>query len=106
MTEVVVQTEKTQLVIHPVYNSLEMVSPGPQGARGPAGTSGGSHFIYDRNGVPAASWPIVHNLGRRAHVSIIGDDGAIVDSDVIHNPDLNSLTITFAAPFSGVAVVG
>lgn len=105
MNEVTLVTEQTQVIIHPVYNSLELSSPGPQGPQGPAGTSGGSHFIYNRNGIPAASWPITHNLNRRAHVSIIGDDGKEVDSDVTHN-DLNNLTIDFAQPFSGVAVIG
>lgn len=78
---------------------------GPAGPQGPPGPAGGDIFVYDRAGVPAATWTITHNRGRYTHVTVIGDDGREVTSDVEH-PDLNTTVITFAAPFSGKAVIG
>lgn len=79
--------------------------PGPAGAPGPMGPTGGEHFIYSRNGIAAASWPIEHGLGRRVHVTVLSDSGEEVEADVQHS-DLNNLTVSFSAPFSGVAVIG
>lgn len=84
---------------------LTVITPGVQGPPGPAGPPGGAFYVYDRHGVPAATWTITHDLGRYVHVSIIGDDGREVTSDVDH-PDLNHTVITFAAPFSGKAIIG
>lgn len=79
--------------------------PGPTGAQGPPGPAGGDVFVYDRGGVPAATWTIEHGRGRRVHVTVLGDDGSEVTTDVTH-PDLNTTVITFASPFAGKAVIG
>ncbi len=84
---------------------VELSTPGPQGPPGPQGAAGGDYVTYDRNGVPAATWTISHNLGRYPHVSIIADDGSEVSSDVDH-ADVNTVVITFAVPFSGKAIIG
>ncbi|MFI6819281.1 hypothetical protein ACIBG7_43320 [Nonomuraea sp. NPDC050328] len=79
--------------------------PGPAGPPGPPGPAGGDVFLYDRAGVPAATWTIEHGRGRRVHVTVIDDTGTEVTADVAH-PDLNTTVITFAAPFSGAALIG
>ncbi|MEW9530592.1 hypothetical protein [Microbispora sp. NPDC049125] len=87
---------------------IAVASPGPQGppgAQGPPGPAGGEQFVYDRGGVPAATWTIVHGLGRYPPVSVLTDDHVEVDSDVVH-ADLNTTVITFAVPFSGKAIIG
>lgn len=95
-----------ELVISPQAPTVvELASPGPQGPPGPPGPAGGEHFIYDRNGVPAATWTVEHGLGRRVHVTVMAADGTEVTTDVV-SPDLNTTVITFAAPFAGVAVIG
>jgi hypothetical protein len=95
-----------ELVVAPQTPTLvELATPGPQGPPGPAGPAGGATYLYDRAGVPAATWTIVHGLGRRVHVTIAGDDGREVDSDVQH-VDSNTIVITFAEPFSGTALIG
>lgn len=90
--------------------SVDVVSAGmqgPAGPQGPPGPDGVSYepYVYDRAGVPAATWTIAHNLGRRVHVTVLNDDGTEVDTDVEH-PDLNHTTITFAVPTSGIAILG
>lgn len=84
---------------------LDLSVPGVQGPPGPVGPAGGEIYLYDRAGVPAATWTIVHNLGRAVHVTIVGDDGSQVSSDVEH-PDNNTVVIIFAEPFSGTALIG
>lgn len=80
-------------------------APGPAGPQGPPGPAGGDIYIYDRAGVPAATWTVAHNLGRYAHVSVLADDGSEVTTDVVW-PNVNTTVITFAAPFSGKAIIG
>jgi hypothetical protein len=78
---------------------------GPAGPQGPEGPVGGTYFIYSRNGVPAATWTIQHNLHRDVHVTVLGDDNRRVWTDEDH-PDDDTIVLTFAAPFSGKAIIG
>jgi hypothetical protein len=95
-----------ELVVSPQAPTLiDLTMPGPQGPPGPPGPAGGATYVYDRAGVPAATWTIAHGLGRRVHVTVVADDGLEVDSDVEH-VDLNTTVITFATPFSGTALIG
>lgn len=95
-----------ELIISPqAPTAIDLAAPGPQGPPGPPGPAGGQTYLYDRAGIPASTWTISHNLGRYPHVSVLGDDGAEVDSDVVHS-DQNNTVITFAAPFSGRAIIG
>lgn len=61
-------------------------------------------FVYDRNFINASSWIIDHNLNKYPQVTIIDDDGNLVDADILYNT-LNQVTITFAIPRSGKAVL-
>lgn len=107
MSELVIESGNTyEIVLAPqAPTEIEQATPGPQGPPGPAGPAGGEVYVYDRAGVPASTWTISHDLGRRVHVTVVGDDGREVDTDVEH-PDLNTTVITFASPFSGTALIG
>lgn len=63
-----------------------------------------SSFMYDRGGVEASTWTIQHNLNKYPMVSIMDDNGNQVEAD-IHYADLNTVTIVFAKPLSGKAVL-
>jgi len=53
-------------------------------------------------GTPEALWNILHNLNKRPSVSVVTSFGAAVVGE-INYIDNNTLTITFADPFSGKA---
>lgn len=63
-----------------------------------------SSFNYDRGGVASAQWIIEHNLNKYPIISIMDDSGNQVEADINYN-SLNSVTITFAKPLSGKAVL-
>ncbi|GAA4626650.1 hypothetical protein GCM10023196_035740 [Actinoallomurus vinaceus] len=91
----------------PTY-ALQVATPGIQGAagpQGPIGPAGGAVFVYDRNGVPASTWIIAHNLNRLVHVTVVLDSGEEITADVAQGSP-NTCTITFAQPTSGKALVG
>lgn len=78
--------------------------PGPQGKtgkQGPPGVSGGVAVRHEQQ-VPAAVWPITHNLGRYPQVTVVDSAGDVVLVD-IHHLDLNRLEVRAASPFSGIA---
>lgn len=53
-------------------------------------------------GVPAATWVILHNLGKFPSVSVVDSAGSLVEGDVVHD-NVNQVTLHFGAAFSGVA---
>jgi hypothetical protein len=59
------------------------------------------HFAYDQ-GVPSSIWTINHGLGKYASIVVTDTAGSIVMGDVQYI-DLNNITITFNASFSGSA---
>lgn len=70
---------------------------------GPASGSLGG-FFYNRNGVAAAAWIIDHNLNRYPQVTLIDDEGYMFEADIFYN-SLNQVTVNFAQPTSGKAVL-
>lgn len=76
--------------------------PGPEGPRGVPGSAGGSVFRLDQT-TPAATWNVVHNLGRYPHVSVLDDGDNLILTDVFY-ADLDSLVLTFPNPVTGKAV--
>jgi hypothetical protein len=82
---------------------------GPQGETGdtgPVGPPGGTAYVHTQT-VPASTWIIDHNLGRRVHVSLSDAVAApfrLVYSDVDHG-SLNQTTVTFPTPTAGSAVL-
>lgn len=69
--------------------------PGPPG-RDAAAVTG---FSYVQT-TPAASWPVVHNLGRHPYAVTltVGTSQVFTDLDF---PDLNTVVLTFATPTAG-----
>ena len=63
--------------------------------------------IPDKNyvhvqGTPSAVWVVNHNLNKYCSVSVVDSAGTEVIGTIDYN-DLNTVTITFSAPFSGEA---
>lgn len=78
---------------------------GPAGATGPQGPQGvpGAGFNYTHTqGSPASTWTVTHNLGGYPSVTATTLSGDVVEGGV-HYVDVNSLTLSFLAPFSGYA---
>jgi hypothetical protein len=65
---------------------------------------GGIGYVYDRNSVVAATWIIDHNLNKYPQVTLIDDDGFEIEADISYG-SLNQVTVTFAEPQSGKAVL-
>lgn len=59
------------------------------------------HYTHNQN-TSASVWVINHNLNKNPAVSIVDTGGNEVEGDVLY-VNLNSLTLTFSAPFSGKA---
>lgn len=70
------------------------VTPGPS-------PSGDKYFVHDQS-FPSNEWEITHNLGKHPAVTVIDSVGNEVEGDCNYIDD-NSLTLTFAFPFSGMA---
>jgi hypothetical protein len=65
-------------------------------------TGGGDAYYRHVQGVAAAIWTVVHNLGKFPNVRVVdsaGDTWLVAPHDI----DTNQLTLTFPAPFSGEA---
>ena len=77
-------------------------SIGPIPIPDPSSNDGG--YIHYQN-VPAATWIIVHNLGREVHVTVWDSTGEVVYPEV-DNPNLNTTVVTFADPYTGTAIIG
>lgn len=69
---------------------------------GGGGTSEG--YFYDRNSIVASAWIINHNLNKYPQVTLIDDDGNEIEADIFYGT-LNQVTVTFAQPTSGKAVL-
>ena len=65
--------------------------------------TGDKHFEYTGNSSTAsATWNITHNLSKNPAVTVKNASGEEVKGQVVHN-NINSLTITFSGPETGVA---
>jgi len=69
------------------------------------GVDNGSGGGGDKNRVhvqsmASAIWQVAHNLDKMVSVTVVDTGGNTVEGSVIHN-DLNNVTITFSAPFTG-----
>ena len=61
------------------------------------------HYTHDQ-GMPALVWAVVHNLDKYASAVVADSAGTIVIGQIDYI-DLNSITITFNASFSGSAFI-
>lgn len=103
---VAVVPQDKQVVVIAEEKIVAVSAPGPPGPQGPIGPAGGAVLIFNTNGFPMNPWVITTNLGRLAHVTIVGDDGEERFANVIQTPPYNLVTIYFGGPFSGKALVG
>lgn len=74
---------------------------GAQGPKGDPGIDGDKHYAHDQTQAEA-QWVIEHNLSKYPSVTITDSAGDQVEGEVRYN-GLNSLTLSFSAPFSGRA---
>ena len=72
---------------------------GPRGLPGP----GGSDKNFTHAFTSASSVTVPHNLGKFPAVTVIDSAGDECEGDVDHI-DINNLTVTFSAPFSGTII--
>lgn len=70
----------------------------------PTAGTGSTYMVYDRQMIVSASWVIDHNLNRYPQITLIDDEGYEIEADVFYN-NLNQVTIVFAEPTSGKAVL-
>jgi hypothetical protein len=103
---VAVVPQDKQVVVIAEEKIVSVSAPGPPGPQGPIGPAGGDVLVYDTNGGAINPWVITTNLGRLAHVTIVGDDGEERYANVFQMPPYNVVTIYFGGPFSGKALVG
>jgi hypothetical protein len=74
---------------------------GAQGPKGEPGIDGDKHYAHDQ-AQAEAQWVIEHNLNKYPSVTITDSAGDQVEGEVRYN-GLNSLTVSFSAPFAGKA---
>ena len=58
-------------------------------------------YLHEQ-GVPSTTWSVTHNLNGTPSVDVVDSAGTAWYGSVVYT-SLNTLTITFGAPFSGVA---
>lgn len=63
---------------------------------------GGDLTYTHTQAIPAASWTIVHNLGKYPSITVVDSAGTRVFGDEVQ-VDLNTLRLDFGAAFSGRA---
>lgn len=76
------------------------LTPFFQGDPGPPGPSGAGYVHSEP--LPASVWTVNHNLGFWPNVYVLDTNGDECEGDV-DNVSQTSLTITFSAPFAGIA---
>lgn len=101
---VVVVVDQRPLVIEPKGPTVNIGTgkPGPQGPPGPPG-SPASTFDYFMP-VPADTWIINHNLGRKVDVALYTTGSVKMSAEVILISD-NQAVASFSTPTAGFARV-
>lgn len=74
---------------------------GDQGDQGPPGPD--AHYVHTQ-AVASDTWSVTHNLGKRPSVTVVDTSGNECWGDVEYT-DVDSLIISFSAPFSGEAIL-
>lgn len=72
-----------------------------EGVVGLPGTSGDKHYQHDQE-VPAATWTIQHNLGKKPSVTVV-DSGGNEWQTAVEHLSANECRVSFSAPFAGRA---
>ena len=90
---------------HVILREVELiqVDVGIAGPPGPPGPVGPLYATYTHvQTVAADTWPIPHMLGRIPKITVLDSAGDEVTGSVDY-PDLNTVVLTFSAPFGGTA---
>ena len=74
---------------------------GLRGPKGDPGVDGDKYYAHDQ-AQAESQWAIEHNLNKYPSVTITDSAGDQVEGEVRYN-GLNSLTVSFSAPFAGKA---
>lgn len=89
----------------PVYEPAPVVVVGPPGPPGPPGDAVELEPFYFVQNTPAAVWIINHNLNRAGPPVVVVDSSQREVEGSLSYPDDDTVVVTFAAPFAGVAYV-
>jgi hypothetical protein len=81
-------------------NTGDKGDKGDQGIQGVPG-SGTFAYVHDQM-IPANPWVIPHNLNGYPNVTVVDSSQREVEGDVTYT-NVNTMTITFVAPFAGKA---
>lgn len=84
--------------------TLYILSGGVLNANWTAFSGGGgapTTFVFTQ-AIPAAVWVIDHGLGQFPAIDVVDSSGRIVEGDVVYDSS-NQMTVTFIAPFAGLA---
>ena len=82
--------------VNPVQFPISFLSP-------PAAAPESADAFYEHTqGVANAVWVITHGLDKRPSVTVIASSGDEVEGHIEYDTD-DQITLTFSAPFSGVA---
>ena len=93
--------------LNPIAVTIVSAGYGLQGATGATGAKGidgldsDKHYAHTQ-AVASAAWAITHNMNKYPAVTITDSAGDQVEGEVRYN-GLNSLTVSFSAPFAGKA---
>jgi hypothetical protein len=111
---VVVQDARTDVITAATQGPAGPLGPeGPQGAQGPQGPQGAtgaqgdpgvSDARYQQSFQPTTLVTVNHNLGKFPAVTVYDSAGDEVEGSV-HYMDVNTLTVSFAAAFSGTVIL-
>jgi hypothetical protein len=66
-----------------------------------SGSGSDAHYLHTQ-GAASATWVVTHGLGKRPSVTVIDSQGDEVEGDISHDSTTQA-TLTFSAPFAGVA---
>jgi hypothetical protein len=83
------------------YTAQTLTTDQQTQARTNIGAVNDKNYVYTQS-TASASWVIAHNLNKYPSVSIVDSGGNMVMGEITYT-DVNNLTITFSASFSGKA---
>lgn len=101
-TTVTVEVDVSTTVVEIAYPGMR----GMTGPQGPAGQDGESYepHVHTQSS-PSASWPVSNPFGRPVAVTVLNSAGEVVIADVEQDAPYATVSITFSAPTTGVAVL-
>ena len=90
--------EATRRALFDLRRQIEAI---PTDGGGGGGDPGIHSFVHNQ-GIAAATWSIVHDLGWFPNVTVIDSSGRTVEGDLTHLSDV-ALRLTFSGAFTGIA---